>query len=218
MRIDLKDFSKSPASHVVSLGPRCATAYNVRRHYDFGDAFPFDWWITNCKGLEYVLSNPDVDYLYSLDKLIMIESGDSIKHKDLEILFHHEFFRDWSLPNNPIKSGWEDNVDVPRKRTQYLMEKFLSLNKSGNRVFFIREVDNLGESLEIENRLIDLFPDAEWCLAEIPRVQSRVAGWKGDPVVWDKLLSAFNVNLSNSSLKPFSAISEPESESKKQEG
>ena len=38
-------------SHIVSLGHNCQLTYQLRRYFNFATAFPFDWWVTNMRGV-----------------------------------------------------------------------------------------------------------------------------------------------------------------------
>ena len=92
------------ATRIISLGGRCAVAHNLRRFFDFGEAFPFDWWITPFDGLIKFLANPDPDWLYDPAELDLTANKGSVRHSDLGIRLHHEFPRDRveAQPINPI--------------------------------------------------------------------------------------------------------------------
>ena len=57
--VSLDTLREQPVMHIVSLGPRCATTYNLRRHYNFATAYPFDWWISPAGGLIQILTKLD---------------------------------------------------------------------------------------------------------------------------------------------------------------
>jgi len=179
-------------------------AYNLRRFYNFRGAFPLDWWITQASGVVEFLRRPDAGYLYDQEQLELPPSGKAVHHRSLGFNFNHEFPRDGSQPGYPVRSGWRDLIEEPRRRTVALIGKFLGLNAAGNRVAFVREdaetVDAIGE------RLDTLFPLADYTLIVLPRISGNErdpSGWKGDPALWDKALGDLNLSLDRTNHQPF---------------
>lgn len=209
MRFDVATFSALPATHVVSLGHRCATAANVRRFFGFGEAFPFDWWITPHESLLAVLRSPVVDVVY--DGLEVCLDGQSVRNR-LGILLHHEFPR---AADYSIAPFWQEHTEAPKSRTAYLLQKFLALDDHANHVLFVREVENASQDDEIADALAPLFTRASWALATLPHVYIAPGpAWRGDPAAWDLALSAFGITLNRGSLKPYTEV-EPELDAKK---
>jgi hypothetical protein len=73
--LDLGELAREPVTHVVSLGANCAVAFNLRRYWNFGGAFPFGWWITSAEGVVGLLDRPDPDWLYDLQELELVKNG-----------------------------------------------------------------------------------------------------------------------------------------------
>jgi hypothetical protein len=204
MKLPLPDFRTTPATHIVSLGRRCAVAYNLRRFYNFQSAFPFDWWISPLGGVLRFLHHPDVDSLYDPEQLELSHNGSTVRHRTLQIQLHHEFPRDTSQPGRPVRDEWRDAIEHPKSRTTALLEKFLALNAGGNRIAFIREDNGPGE--QIAKRLDALFPLADYTLVELPRVPGGMQdayGWKGNPVLWDAALHDLGLTLDRTHHRPF---------------
>jgi hypothetical protein len=194
MQVDLEQFRMSPATDVVGLGPLCATSYNLRRHFDFSEAFPFDWWVTNGNSITAALSKLEVDYIYDLSLLEVTEDRHTVCHKELGILLHHEFPRGPNYPSGrsgPILDNIGAHISIPKARTRHLISKFNALNCTGKRILFVREgADGIG----IESELNKLFPLATWCIQYIPTVVTDANhGWQGNPAEWDKHLSGLQV-------------------------
>ncbi len=211
MYFPLSEFRQSPVTHIVSLGRDCATAYNLRRHFDFGGAFPFDWWVVEAAGLNRFLAEPDVDALYDGTKLELISNGASVRHREYGIQLHHEFPREWDVPRQPIRNDWREWLAKANQRTAALMRKFLALDAPQNRIVFVRQGPVARETVE---RLDALFPAADWAFAAIEVRSNDASDWKGDLGAWRQALDALGVTLDRTHHRPFEEKkSEPTSES-----
>jgi hypothetical protein len=200
----LADYRRQPASAIVSLGRSCATAYNLRRHFDFGGAFPFDWWITPLAAVEAVLRRPDPDWLYDPALLELTEKETSVRHRETDILLHHEFPRHWLEPAQPVRPDFRETISGPKKRTAALLAKLLQLNSPTERLLFVRERIP-GETGSLANILEEVFNRAKWALIELDQI--RGPDWQGDLDQWDEFLSGLGVSFSRpAGEKPFSEV------------
>ena len=163
MELNLGDFKAQAATHIVSLGIACDTAYNLRRYFDFGGAFPLDWWIVPPSALTRFLRNPDAEVLYDLDKLALTSNGGGVYHTELDLHLLHEFPR-VSMPSGPISADWREHVDGPKARTTALLQKLLALNAPGNRVAFIR---HKAAEQDVHAELENLFYLADWIFIQL---------------------------------------------------
>ena len=200
-------------SHIVSLGKRCATTHHLRRFFNHGEGYPFDWWITPFEGLLQVLERPDVDWLYDPALMRLTDERRSVIHEPTKILFHHEFPRDQGAPRArgmgpPVREDFLDHLTTPRARTAKPLGKLLALDVSGNRILFVREE---GGRERLAAALAKRFLHADWTLKVISAVHSPdfkparpTLQWQGDPIMWDRAIQNLNVRLDNPSLKPFS--------------
>lgn len=211
----------------------------MRRFFNFGNAFPFDWWITPCGALNELLRDFDVDRLYTRELLEEVEGDDgaiaSIRHREFGIIFQHEFPRKWDAQGNPVRPDWQEFLDRPRQRTKFLLDRLLSLNASGTRILFVRNALHPavegGQSppiTETAEQLRALFPQAGIQLALIncpTRVDDRsvthldfpdiAEDWQGDWRAWQPALSGTGWRLINATLRPFDKTAEPESQTEK---
>jgi hypothetical protein len=206
MQISRAEFSKRPATHIVSLGQNCATAYNLRRHFDFGAAFPFDWWIVSADGLTRFLTNPDVEFLYDTSQLELARDASSVQHREFGFRFYHEFPRRSDLPDARIREDWREFIERPKQRAAALVAKLMNLNASGNRIAFVREGPS---SPDLADQLDRLFPLAETTLAVlewIPGDQGDPLAWKGDSARWDATLNTLELTLDRAGHRPFTEI------------
>jgi hypothetical protein len=92
--IALPEFASMPATHVVSLGGQCETAYNLRRYFDFSTAYPFDWWVSPLSTVIRLLRDFDIDALYDTRRLEGTADFGTVIHRDYDLQLHHEFPRD----------------------------------------------------------------------------------------------------------------------------
>lgn len=198
-------------SHIVVLGKRCATTHHVRRFFNFGEGYPFDWWITPFGGLLQVLARPDVDWLYDPALIVLTEGRRSVMHMPTGILFHHEFPREPVDAQRggvaPVRDDFLQHLAKPRARTAQLIQKLLALDTPGVRILFVREK---GWHARLAPILAERFTRADWTLKMIPPVHAPdftpadpAQKWQGDPGAWDVALSKLDVRLDNPSLKPF---------------
>ncbi len=189
----LEEFRGRPATAIVSLGRSCATAYNVRRHYNFGSAFPFDWWWAPESAMPRVLERLDADYIYDPAMLELTEGNGSVRHRELRILLHHEFPRDHAAPGGPVRGNFLDHLATPKRRTAYLIAKFRALDAPGARILTVTSEDRVGG---YGVPLARLFGQAEYAIVATGEVgQINVPDWRGDPRLWDDKLAALGVSF-----------------------
>jgi hypothetical protein len=152
-QLSLEEIREQALTDIVSLGGRCATAHNLRRHFNFMSAMPFDWWIS--RSLSGVLSDFDIDKLYNPDLLEVTFDKLSVRHKEYGLLLHHEFPRDKATYR--VVPDFRDYLAVPKLRTASLFSKFKRLNSFERRIVFYRE----GELESDVTRVIsDMLPSA----------------------------------------------------------
>lgn len=143
--VSLAEFNQRPATHVVSLGAYCATAYNLRRYYEqAGERLPahnFDWWISPLSGLIQFFEEPDLEGLYDIEALECVVAEDGfpvVRHKRLGIEFVHEFQRRTLTPALVDAPGFLADLAKAKERTLALGTRLLGLNREGNHVAFFR--------------------------------------------------------------------------------
>jgi len=198
----LKEFRLAPATQVVSLGNRCSTAHNIHRYFNAQAIFPFDWWISPAWAVAGVLrSRFDLDFLYDPALLELTPDRQSVWHKTLGIFFVHEFPRIETEPARPVVPNYVEYVATPRSRTAYLAQKLFALNRPGERILFVRGED---QDASLQPILDELFPQAEWTLAEVAGIPPcNDDDWRGDPAEWDAQLGALGVTLDRTGHAPF---------------
>jgi hypothetical protein len=199
-------------TRIISLGGNCAVAHNLRRVFDFGEAFPFDWWITPFEGLLQFLIRPDVDWLYDPAKLELTPDNFSVRHRELGILLYHEFRREPVKPHL-VKPNFLDAIAGPKARTTRLIEKLLALDLAEESLVFVRQRERSEPIGNLMPVLGALYRNAEWHLLTVPPVASdrAVHGWKGDPALWDRVLTNLPIQFERRDAKRYSP-SRPEQE------
>ncbi|WP_144767498.1 DUF1796 family putative cysteine peptidase [Methylobacterium dankookense] len=153
--------------NIVSLGGSCKVAYEARAYFDFGQAYPFDWWICKAKSLACYLENLDPEGLYAEGNLELIQNNEisQIASKLYDFRFHHEFGRHWELPNHPVRQDWRDGIENVKIRHLSLMSRFLSLNVAGNNILFVRTCEMPGDAdgaIDLLGAIDKLFNKADW--------------------------------------------------------
>lgn len=203
--------------NVVSLGGSCKTAYEARAYFDFGDAYPFDWYVSKAGYVAQYLSDPDPEGLYDPDNMTChkLKNGSQIASKIYDFRFHHEFSRDLDTPGHPVIEGWINEVDNARSRHLTLLRRLLEMNSDGRRILFIRTCEFPGDGEAIPSLVAALakrFDKAAWKLLvinsgsvvdddrvifdEFPLNELR---WDGKPSSeWENLFSRLNITCERS--------------------
>ena len=194
---------------IVSLGYDCRLAYNLRRAFGFTRAGPFDWWVTPLPALVAFLGDPAVERLYDPELLepVMTPKGVwAIRNAHYDIELHHEFPRG---EDGMVLPGWRDQIEGPRSRTAFLLDRLLTLT-SGSRLLFVRHTKRqegraLGKAFEgligqLREALDARFPGYELLVIDppypiaAPDVQILRVGdvskspWFGEPELWSAAL------------------------------
>jgi hypothetical protein len=211
--------------YVVPVGCNCRNTWNLRRHFGFGNGFPFDWWITPLPALLTLLQKFDIAYLYAPELLEAVSSEDgsisSIRHRELGIFFHHEFPRAWRTPGTPVLPNWRDHLQIPISRTVALRDRFLALR---GRILFVRNMAITDESPDPIYPLLNaLFPretirllvintTGEVVHTELPTLTFSDDGpeWRGNVRAWRVALRTTRFTLNNAALKPFNPAAKPD--------
>lgn len=111
---------------IFSLGPNCKNTWNLRNNMKTDRAYPFDWWITPARSMLKML-DPGFTFNVRREDLHITDASkhNTVYNSNLNILHHHDFYRDYSL----IKSGVILSIDdaaIERlnQKYTYLFERF----------------------------------------------------------------------------------------------
>jgi hypothetical protein len=187
------DASFNP-THIISLGADCTISHNIRRYFGVDSAYPFDWWVTPHHSLELFLLKPDVDYLFDVKFLRLINGGDSITNSEIGIMYHHDFHRG---EDNLICGDIEYQIENIKNKYRYLIERFLCLNNAGNNILFLRsgfEPDEFSKE-RLVGLLAARFPSASFCLHWVVQPDFGDFDWRGDPCAWDEKFENMNISF-----------------------
>ena len=111
--------------YIISLGCNCRATESLRRFFNFGTAFPFDWWVSPLSSIaDYIESGFDSDTLYDPANLeaILNNNGaiETIKSKVFGMLLHHEFRRD---EEHLITPAWQTGILAAKSRHDFLVQQ-----------------------------------------------------------------------------------------------
>ncbi len=194
MYINIDEIKKDTITHVVSLGADCTISYNIRRYFNVSEAYPFDWWVTPLNSLKFFLQDPDIESLFDVNKLTLINDRDSIINPDVGIKYHHDFSRD---SNNLIADNYVLEVQNVISKYKFLTTRFFELNNPKNKIIFFRTGG--GYDINSENDLIGLlnsrFEKPFFSLVYVEQPDFKDYDWRGDPLEWDKIFKNLNFNL-----------------------
>ncbi|MBW6397505.1 papain-like cysteine peptidase [Roseomonas sp. HJA6] len=222
--VPLASFAGSSIDHLVSLGRACETAYNLRRHYGFATAYPFDWWISTTEGAARFIRDGDAEALYRQEDLSVSADGDAVGNARYGIRLQHEFPRDRRLEGRPVVADWADHLEAPRKRTAHLARRFFGLAATARNIVFVRAIaprDTNGAAVAALLEALDMrFTAARVAVVlvnyrgQVPAAHpvhrlsvARPAGadWRGDSGAWDAALATLGLRMTPGLHKPATA-------------
>ncbi len=208
--------------HAVSLGGSCKAAYEARACFDFGEAYPFDWWISRADQIARYLRAPNPDALYAPDNLRVMKTnrgGTQVGSVTHDFRFHHEFPRDWDVMGAPIAPHWESAATNAKARHIRLLDRLFGLNVPEKRILFIRTCEEEGDTEALPDLLDALtvrFARAQWRLLTVnstaPVHDKRLLtanfplaelAWSGRPTpAWRRAFSRLGLEVREGA-KPF---------------
>jgi hypothetical protein len=203
----------SEYTHIISLGGNCRLAYNLRRHFQFNSAYPFDWFIAPLGSVARMLRDPDpVATLYDPK---FLRGGDdpkriyAVRHIGFRIGMNHEFPRGdrFVVPN------FLDHIEPARERQAYLFKKLSALRSDGDaKVLLVHYFSPSGLKWVNEERIAeqlvairDYFSKADILFVNCPvkadgvrhlLIDERDKGrgpWRGDAKVWSTALDTLGI-------------------------
>lgn len=189
----LDSFTRSPATAIVSLGGACSVAYNLRRHFGFETAYPFDWWVTPARSVAALLERPDMGWLFDPSRLKPTEGHDSIRHTELGISLHHDFPRQLGVSGTPVVENYVDFLDDAKSKATLLFARLFDLNRRGQRIVFVREWLGDEDRSDLMPEIERSFPSADWSLLATNPIRGQ--SWHGDAAGWDAMLRGSGVCL-----------------------
>ena len=78
--------------YVISAGPRCSTAWHLRRVFGRDQAYPFDWWVTPFQSLVRMLLEGQC-FSLQLNDLVIVDTpnGQTVLNQRWFVQHHHDF-------------------------------------------------------------------------------------------------------------------------------
>jgi hypothetical protein len=128
-------------THVVSLGDNCRPSYQIARHFNFKQSYPFDGWITPLDSAALYIEKLDEDLYDPASLQEWAANGEivTIVNTKFQIRLYHDFKRG-GAPEN-VLPDWKSGIEKARSRTEHLVRKLQSLNGEHNNVLFVRLSD-----------------------------------------------------------------------------
>jgi hypothetical protein len=123
---------------ILSLGQACDTAYQIRRIFKQGEAYPFDWLTTSFAGLIEMIEQ---DFAGFLDEQNLVPAGKYLLDQKLQMSFLHDF-------DDP--AAFRETLEEVSAKFQRRIKRWLKLLNGGASVLFVRgqqyvNDDNLNE-------------------------------------------------------------------------
>jgi len=218
----LSAFRDTGVDHIVSLGTACETAYNLRRHYGFATAYPFDWWISRTAGVARLIRDGAAADLYRAEDLEAWNGGAAIRNARYDLRLHHEFPRDWRAPGQPVTADWMAHVAAPRQRTERLTRRLFGLGETARSIVFVRMAGPADSAQSDIAALLDALQHrfaavpigmvfvnlrgpapADWPVERV--AVTRGGDWRGDPMAWDAALASLGLRLTPGLHRPLGA-------------
>lgn len=139
-----------PIRKYVSLGIRCSVAWQIRRHFDQPEAYPFDWLVTPLQSVAPLI-RCGFESMARPETLRLAQYNDqgyqTIHDTGAGILLHHDFPRKPGAPGM-IKPGWEEKIATVRAKYDHIAENWARLEEA-DEIVFIRERGEAELPLEV---------------------------------------------------------------------
>lgn len=146
---------------VISLGPSCETAYQIRQIVEQEEAYVFDWMIASTPSVVRALSNQFGELVRADGLSLRTQSGtghgyvaDSITGME----FHHDFRND--------ETFLETLEDVQAKYA-YLSSRMLALMRSDSAVLFVHAQGSQDEARLLDSVIAEHYPTLSYRLLEL---------------------------------------------------
>ena len=211
-------------NYIIPLGGGCQLTYQLRRAFNFGTAFPLDWWVTNMRGVIDAL-DPGKDPYDDLTPFLNPGGENKIAHirtGNHNIELHHEFPRG---EDKCVLPDWREHTGRARERFRYLRNRLLQLNEKSSNILFVRHKGNkiIGETTTTNAASVDdmidyvnsvftrshntflLINAPDSCkpsdVLALSLDDAQHDNWRGDHERWRRALT--EITLENPALKPF---------------
>lgn len=190
---------------VISLGFDCQPANYIRTLTKQTEAYPFDWLITPIEALTKLIEHGPESIFYNAAQFEDLQekrpSHATIKHKDLGVVFFHDF---------PTNQGMGAFSQVQQKY-RHLATRWHSTLNDKHDILFIRHYASKENALDIKAALRKQYPRLPFDLLVVNEgdshkdawgvdniinrnVEPTVGGaWKGDEAGWTNIFKEFSL-------------------------
>jgi Putative papain-like cysteine peptidase (DUF1796) len=158
---------------VISAGPRCTTAWHLRRVFKREQAYPFDWWVTPLPSLVRLLKESKT-FCFELEDLVILDTphGETVLNRQWLLQHHHDFQR---LDNGSIDCANlnADSLATLNQKYRFLFERLLKQIRDAQNPLLV-----IGENLSLQ----------QWCqqLPGLPvDVVEQIARSQPEPSIED---------------------------------
>ena len=142
-------------THIVSLGSSCRPSYQIARHFKFKESYPFDGWITPLDSIALYIERLGEDLYEPANLQEWRKDGEilTIVNVKFQIELFHDFKRGGTADPPNVLPNWQSGIEQARSRTDHLVDKFQSLNRSSNHILFVRHLDKVSNQPLFGTRL-----------------------------------------------------------------
>lgn len=191
-------------SKIISLGLDCQPAHYIRTLSKQTEAYPFDWLITPMETLPRILATGPESIFYDVAQFEDLHekrpSNATIKHKDLGIVFFHDF-----PPNQALGA-----FSQVQSKYRHLASRWHSTLNENIAVLFIRHYANKQNALDIRTALRKQYPKLAFDLLVVNEgaadrdpwgvenifnrsVEATTTDWHGDSIGWTNIFKEFGL-------------------------
>jgi hypothetical protein len=173
---------------VVSLGPDCQTAYQIRQVINQEEAYLFDWVIAPASVVSRAFENLFSEIIASSGLMLKEAQADRnfIYDSKSGIEYHHDFRND---------HNFLESFDEVKSKYEFIKSRMIALLRSDAAVLFVHHEGTDEEVLSLEKAISTAFPTLSFkilevkCNPDLQRVeQGRVVtvGISGDGESWQE--------------------------------
>ncbi len=148
-------------SKVISLGPSCETAYQIRQIVEQEEAYVFDWVIASARSVAQAVGSDFSGFIHP--EALSLEGLTNADHPYIldrvsGIEFHHDFANDHDFINGL--------ADVQAK-FNYLINRMRSTLSSDIAVLFIHHLGSDVDAVHLRDAIVARFPKLKFRLLEL---------------------------------------------------
>ena len=162
---------------VISLGPNCQTAFQIRQLIEQEEAYPFDWVIASPSAVVKAVETKFQKFV-NPDGLVLRSSGAPESHpyvydKVSDIEFHHDFENSENFMNS---------VEHVKSKYKFLTSRMLRQLQAREPILFVHHTGQWQDAMEFAQAISANFPQLPFDVLDVAISKSKVKARHGNVI------------------------------------